>query len=652
MFNWWQTLLMRRRLNFVMIIMTGLIVFQLLVLIGSISIFKSIRTLVAGEGHWSKAQKSSLMALTNYAASGDQKDLDEFHKFSNVLLADKTARLELPKKDANYQLMFDSLVAGQNHPEDVKFIIIFLRLAYNTEMVQDVLREWEAGDATYDKVIHLAHSLENQIKASGPLKLKDFQALLIKLNSFNDELTIAQTNFSTILLVAARASEQFLTISLLLIVLSTFTVGYFISLSLIKTFNSSMKAIKFSIGQAVAGNYDALLSLKHYEDIGDLSLELNRLFLSLKEQMLGRLTAEVSEARLSLLADAMPQIVSIRNKEGKIEFLNKRGWDFLGFELKNPRDLKIKNYIHPDDVFEASKSFNVSKTDNKTIVSEFRLRNFEGGYTWFLSRSVPVLDKNGNVVRWYGSLTDIEAQKHANLQLLKAIEMRDQFLSIASHELKTPLTSYKLQLQIRKRYLEKKDYSKFSPEKLNKMVSDDERQVNRLVRLVDDMLDISRIRSGKMELECSVFDLRELLLDVVSRISPQFIAQNCQVIVNDASEVIGKWDRHKIEQVIINLLTNALKYGNSKDVEISLFFKENLVSLHVKDYGIGICKEDQMRIFELFERVLNPKSVTGLGLGLFIVKQIVDAHHGKISIESEIENGSTFIVELPYTTCL
>lgn len=232
-------------------------------------------------------------------------------------------------------------------------------------------------------------------------------------------------------------------------------------------------------------------------------------------------------------------------------------------------------------------------------------------------------------------------------ELRKAITIRDEFMSIASHELKTPLTSLKLQIQLRQRYLKKGDASAFTIDKIAKMVESDDRQIQRLIRLIDDMLDISRIRSGRLTVHPATFDLSELVRDVVDRFSEQLAAAGCTVTLTVPGPVVGYWDHFRVEQVVINLLTNAMRYGAGKPVTIVLEAGDGRARLSVRDEGIGIAEEHQARIFQQFERVVSASQIGGLGLGLYIVDQIVRAHGGSIRVESALGKGSTFIVELP-----
>ena len=236
----------------------------------------------------------------------------------------------------------------------------------------------------------------------------------------------------------------------------------------------------------------------------------------------------------------------------------------------------------------------------------------------------------------------------AKEQAEQAVKARDQFLSIASHELKTPLTSLILQTQMRRRNLAKPDGADtFRADKFKKMVEDDEKQLLRLARLVDDMLDISRLTGRGLALEPQAMDLRGTVVEVLDRFSAQLAATDVSMSFTAAQPVVGYWDRYRIEQVVTNLLTNAIKYGAAKPVEVEVSADSAHATLRVRDHGIGIAKQDQARIFGQFERAVPRGSFGGLGLGLYIVEQIVAAHGGSIRVESELGCGATFIVELP-----
>ncbi len=236
-----------------------------------------------------------------------------------------------------------------------------------------------------------------------------------------------------------------------------------------------------------------------------------------------------------------------------------------------------------------------------------------------------------------------ESERNLN----RALDLRDEFLSIASHELKTPLTSLSLQAQITKFNLLKNESNLLKKDKLLEFLTMMDSQVLKMAGLVEDMVDISRIDCGRFFPVFGKTDLSLIVHDVLDQLQPQLKAANCEVIINRPENIIGIWDAYRIEQLLMNLITNAFKYGSNKPIHITILKKDDIAIIEVRDHGIGIAKENQQRIFNRFERAVSAKGITGLGLGLYIVKKILDLHRGSISVNSQLGAGSKFTVELP-----
>ena len=228
-----------------------------------------------------------------------------------------------------------------------------------------------------------------------------------------------------------------------------------------------------------------------------------------------------------------------------------------------------------------------------------------------------------------------------------AVRARDEFLSIASHELKTPITTLKLHTELNRRKVLESDRAYLDRESILGLLETTSRQVDRLQRLADDLLDITRIASGKLDIRREKVDLGLLAREVLERFSAQLRTAGCEYSVRRENGVIGLWDRYRIEQVLINLITNAIKYGANSPIEVAVGRRQRLARLSVRDHGMGIAPDDMNRIFHRFERAAAAKQVGGLGLGLYICRQIVEAHGGSISVESNVGKGSLFIVDLP-----
>ena len=229
----------------------------------------------------------------------------------------------------------------------------------------------------------------------------------------------------------------------------------------------------------------------------------------------------------------------------------------------------------------------------------------------------------------------------------EAIRLRDEFLSVASHELKTPLTTLQLQLDGLNRAL---GSTLVSEDRLSKRLQTANRQTVRLTSLVENLLEVSRITTGRLGLQREQVDLGELVADAAERFEAPARNAGCQLTIEAASTPVrGHWDRVKLEHVLANLLSNALKYGAGKPVRIRVEESEGVARLSVTDAGIGIAAEDISRIFGRFERAVSTRHYGGLGLGLFIARQIVEAHGGEIQVRSAPIRGSEFTVILPTT---
>ncbi|MES2527083.1 MAG: ATP-binding protein [Bdellovibrionota bacterium] len=230
-----------------------------------------------------------------------------------------------------------------------------------------------------------------------------------------------------------------------------------------------------------------------------------------------------------------------------------------------------------------------------------------------------------------------------------AIHARDEFLSIASHELKTPLTPMKLQLQMLSRSMDSENFEMNKP-KLSKTLKDCDQHFNRLSKLIMNLLDISRISSGKLVLSPEIVNVNLLVRDLLIQLKDQLHQNRMEVEFQELNEVSAVIDAPRFEQVVTNLISNAMKYAPGKPLKLVLSSHETNFTLKVIDQGPGIERKDFGRIFQKFERISSVDNVGGLGLGLYITKQIVESHKGDIWVESEPGTGAAFVCEIPLRT--
>jgi len=228
----------------------------------------------------------------------------------------------------------------------------------------------------------------------------------------------------------------------------------------------------------------------------------------------------------------------------------------------------------------------------------------------------------------------------------QAIRVRDEFVSIASHELKTPLTTLQLQVQSMLRAMERSEEA-IPPAQLERGLRRTARQVERLGRLIQELLDVSRISAGKLELERESMDLRELAAEVLSRFESELDRSGSTLTLEPSEPIVGRWDRFRLEQVLTNLVSNAIKYGAGRPIVVRTRVSASVAVVEVEDQGIGIPAEAVDRIFERFERAVSARQYGGLGLGLYICAQIVSAHGGRIGVRPGSGRGTVFSLELP-----
>ena len=234
-------------------------------------------------------------------------------------------------------------------------------------------------------------------------------------------------------------------------------------------------------------------------------------------------------------------------------------------------------------------------------------------------------------------------------ELQRSLKMRDEFMSLVAHELRTPLNTLFLETQMRSLQIKRGNAAAFAPQQMEAMVQRDERQIKSMIRLIDDMLDVSRMRSGKLSIRPTQVQLMTLLERVVSDLSLQAATTGSSLTLLPHEPVSGCWDEFRVEQVIVNLLTNALRYGGGQPVEVSVEQMGECVRIDVRDSGKGIAPADLERIFEPFERGARNGEPKGLGLGLYISRQLAISHSGELRVTSNPGEGSTFSLMLPCT---
>lgn len=377
---------------------------------------------------------------------------------------------------------------------------------------------------------------------------------------------------------------------------------------------------------------------------------------------------ESEEQKSTILESALDAIISMGD-EGKINMFNLSAEETFGYKSSEVVGREMADLIIPlryrEEYRLKLKKF-LDTGGSPFIGKRFELTVMRSSGREFPAEiSITRVKKNGTAIFtcFFRDITErklIESEREkllaqeqlARLGAEKSVQLRDDFLSIASHELKTPLTPIRIQLQIVRRYIQNVAFNLPKVEPLLKGLEDADRQFDRFLKLLENLLDVSRITADRLTIERHEVNLSKLVGEVAAFFMPELNKRQLKLNLEIQPNVIGFWDKTRLEQIINNLLSNAIKYGGDKPITIKLWLDDTQsaipkAQLVVQDHGIGIAKEEQVKLFGKFQRIAPVGHYGGLGLGLYIAHSIAVAHGGSINVESSLGNGATFRVELP-----
>lgn len=364
--------------------------------------------------------------------------------------------------------------------------------------------------------------------------------------------------------------------------------------------------------------------------LGWLRQTIDELF---SKEKAARVHAEDAEERFHALADNIPNLCWMAKPDGYIYWYNKRWYQYTGTTPKQMEGWGWQSVHDPKILPQVLDQWTTAIKNKQFFEMIFPLKGKDGKYRPFLTRIMPVKNRSGKVIQWFGTNTDISEQ-------IEIQKRKDDFLGMASHELKTPITSMKVYTQLLMKEFQDNPKKKIVLKKVNA-------QVDKLTALVSEMLDTTRMQQGKLELNNEKFILKDTALEIIDDL--QAITDH-KVITNWETHEYVYADKERLRQVITNLVTNAIKYSpENKEIIIKSEKKDSSIVVSVQDFGIGIPKDEQAHIFDRFFQVHQNKGDTypGLGLGLYISKEIITRMGGKMWVESRKGKGSTFFFSLP-----
>ncbi len=387
-------------------------------------------------------------------------------------------------------------------------------------------------------------------------------------------------------------------------------------------------------GRAVELRSEAGALLGHLGTVSDVT-----------EPKLAETALRDSEQRFRALADNIASHAWTCDRFGVVTWYNRRWYEYTGTTFEEMQGRDWKTLHHPDHIERLTPKVQHCLEYGEPWEETFPLLGKDGQYRWFLSRSVPIRDGQGNVTQWFGTNTDITDRLEMEETLRSADRKKDEFLATLAHELRNPLAPLRNGLEILK--LAPHDHAASS--RVQHMM---ERQLNQMVRLIDDLLDVSRISRGAIQLDRRRVDLADVLRDATETSLPliQELGHELRLHSNAPAMLVDA-DATRLAQVFSNLLNNAAKYTAPKGhIELFVAREAGQAVIRVKDNGVGISREMLPRIFDMFTRVDKPseRSPGGLGIGLSIVRRLVEMHGGTVQAHSAGAGcGSELVVRLP-----
>ncbi len=350
------------------------------------------------------------------------------------------------------------------------------------------------------------------------------------------------------------------------------------------------------------------------------------------------------------LFENFPALIWRSRADTLCDYFNQTWLDFTGRSIEQELDLGWTENIHPDDHDHVLKTYLASFEACQPMNIEYRLRHHSGEYRWMVDTGNPFNDLDGNFAGFIGACIDISERKQVEEALLAALEkerelgeLKSRFVSMASHEFRTPLATILATADALGAYRKKMD-----DEQIERRIDKIRTQVDHLRRIMDDVLQLARMQAGKNEFKPTVVDFDEFCRDILDEFQSRPDIKHRLIYTCSERPLPIAIDPKLMRNILANLVSNAIKYSpDSASVYITIRRDNGTVTLRVRDEGIGIPEEDHKHLFEAFHRAVNVGTISGTGLGLSIAKQSVDSHGGTITCESEVGIGTTFTVTLP-----
>jgi PAS domain S-box-containing protein len=351
-----------------------------------------------------------------------------------------------------------------------------------------------------------------------------------------------------------------------------------------------------------------------------------------------------SEEQIRFISESTPALLWRATPDGRLDYLSPRAAEYCGVAIESLLGSGYVAHMHPDDVSHQQRLWNAALETGNPFEAEYRLRSEAGTYRWQLTRALPNRDASGAITKWYGSVVDVDDKRRAEEALREVDRRKDEFLAMLAHELRNPLAPICHALTVQSRSADLEVWTE--------MRQAMERQVQHLVRLVDDLLDVSRLTTGRITLRREPVDVRDIVAGALETCREAIEIKGHRVTARVSSEpLVVDGDRIRLVQILTNILNNAVKFTEpGGQIDIGAARSGDAVELCVRDSGVGIAEDRLPRIFDLFSQSdPSPNRVHGgLGVGLTLARRLVDMHAGELTASSAGPGrGSEFRIALP-----
>jgi len=662
--KWLKDISLTKKLYFVVGIMALLIMVELVMLSFMIHTLSSARALVGAEGLWSKAQKDAVYNLTKYGYTRDEGDYHRYLNFLGVPMGDRRARLELLSPHPVTAKIREGFIAGRVHPDDIDGCINLLTRFHNISYIRNAIIIWTDGDNLLNKLQDMGARLHAEV-TPGQASPEEIRKTQLEIYQINEQLTLLEDKFSFTLGEGSRWIEGLILTILFSIALTVESIGLFMTFSVSRSIAKGIGEVIRIAGNIARADFSDRAKVFSKDEIGTLAGSFNKMTDDLEKKIKEEREALESLRKQQDLYETLINTSSdmgegILISEGqKIMYVNDavctiygyskeeilRFDSFMAFvaEEEKPTLLARLKKRMTEKTPQNSGETKIKRKDGKIICIEYSVRNiFFGGRVQMLSIIRDVTDK-----KIAAELLQKETQRSESAEAARKIG--EQFLANMSHEIRTPMNAILGFTDIiLKTKLTNEQYEYMEAIKLSG---------DNLLVIINDILDLSRMRSGKMPIEHRKFSLSKQLSLCTELMKPKAAEKGLKIsVIGDPfipDHLIG--DATRLNQVLLNLISNAIKFTSKGEVTIEAKLIDVLnddinLEFSVRDSGIGIAKDKIASIFEAFTQANNATARTygGTGLGLAIVKQLADLQGGSVHVSSEENKGSCFYFRIGY----